>query len=166
MGPEQISRYIDRFEAVTFVVSRRLNALIRECIDDDLTLDQFLALRYIHNRGSCTASEMAETFCVNRSAITAITTRLADKRYMERVPDRRDRRVYSLRLTERGRDVYLSAAVRIHEQLAALIRQFPVEEIEQFLDSYERLADMIKREEMLKNRRDGDFGKDGELVNR
>lgn len=162
MGPEQIGQYIDRFEAVTDIVNRRLNALIRECIDDDLTLDQFMALRYIHKRGSCTASEMAERFCVNRSAITAITTRLADKQYLVRVPDERDRRVYSLMLTERGRDVCQSAVERIHELLEGLIRRFPRHDFDQFLNTLERLAELVKKDEWIKNEmnfQDGEWKK-------
>jgi len=146
MRPEIISDYIDRFEAVSFTVSRRLNALIRECIDAELTLDQFLTLRYIYNRNSCTASELSETFCVNKSATTAITSRLADKMYIQRVPDERDRRVVSFKLSEQGRDVYETAAHRIHEMLAGFIGQFSQEEIDQFLNSFERLAVIIQKD--------------------
>jgi len=146
MGPEQIIACINRFEAAWFVVNRRLNAIIRDCIDDDLTLDQFLALRFIHNRGSSTASEMAETFCVNKSAISAITTRLLGKQYIRRVPDRNDRRVYSLMLTESGKEVYRSTAARLHESLAEYVKLFSHQEIEQFLGLFERLADIFQKE--------------------
>lgn len=146
MKPDQISEYIGRFEAVMFTVNRRLNALIRECIDAELTLDQFLTLRYIFSRGSCTASELSETFCVNRSATTAITTRLADKNYLMRVPDEKDRRVVSFRLTEQGEAVYENAAQRIHELLAGFIEQFSQEEIDQFLSSFEKLASIIQKD--------------------
>jgi DNA-binding MarR family transcriptional regulator len=146
MKPEQISEYIDRFEAVTFTVTRRLNALIRERIDSELTLDQFMTLRYIYNRGSCTASELSDTFCVNKSATTAITTRLADKQYITRIQDERDRRVVSLHLSEKGREVYETAARRIHEMLGRFIGQFTQEEIDQFLTIYEKLAVIIQRD--------------------
>src|SRR5690606_5392483 len=144
MKIDRISEYIDRFEAVMFTVNRRLSALIRECIEDEVTLDQFLTLRYISNRGACTASELSESFCVNRSAITAITTRLADKQYIHRVPDEQDRRVISLMLTDKGREIYETAAARIHDLLSPIISRFPQTEIDQFLQSFERLADIFK----------------------
>lgn len=146
MRPDIISGYIDRFEAVSFTVSRQLNALIRDCIDAELTLDQFLTLRYIYNRGRCTASELSESFCVNKSATTAITSRLADKQYILRVQDDKDRRVVSLQLSEQGREIYESAADRIHEMLGGFISQFSQEEIDQFLNSFERLAAIIKKD--------------------
>lgn len=140
---DRINEYIERFEAAIFTVNRRLNNIIRDSIQEELTLDQFLTLRYIHKHGSCTASELSETFCVNRSATTAITTRLADKQYITRTPDERDRRMISLRLSEKGKQVYETAASRIHERLEGIIRQLPQTEIEQFLDTSERLLRII-----------------------
>jgi len=146
MNEDRIFAYIDRFEAVSFTVTRRLNALIRECIDTELTLDQFLTLRYIHKNKSCTASELSEIFCVNKSATTAITSRLVDKQYITRVQDDKDRRVVSFRLSEKGTQVLEAAASRIHELLEGFISQFTQEEIDQFLTLYEKLASIIKRE--------------------
>lgn len=146
MITDQIQEYIARFEAVSFTVSRRLNSLIREVIDEDLTLDQFLTLRYIFNRENCTAGELAEKFCVNRSATTAITSRLADKNYIQRMQDEKDRRVVSFSLTKQGKKIYEAAAERINRVLAGFIEQFSQEEIDQFLRTYEKLAVIVERE--------------------
>ena len=146
MDTGKITEYIDRFEAVSFTVTRKLNALIRECIDNELTLDQFLTLRYIYNRKSCTASELSDTFCVNKSATTAITSRLVDKQYITRVQDDKDRRVVSFQLSEKGTEVYEAAASRIQELLVGFISQFTQAELDQFLTLYEKLAAIIKKD--------------------
>lgn len=57
-----LKQIIDRYEAATFLVNRRLNAMIRELMPDDLTIDQFSTLRYLHSSKRSTPSELADIF--------------------------------------------------------------------------------------------------------
>jgi DNA-binding MarR family transcriptional regulator len=135
-----LKQMIDRYEAANFLVNRRLNAMIRELMPDDLTVDQFSTLRYLRSREKCTSSELADIFCVGKSSITAIITRLFDKNLIERMPDEKDRRVIYLALTEEGQQICDRMEEKIHVLLAKYINRFEEQEALFFIETFERLA--------------------------
>jgi DNA-binding MarR family transcriptional regulator len=135
---------IDRYEAASFIVNKNLNAFIRENISKELTIDQYSTMRYISNKKQCTASELVDVFCVGKSAISAIITRLADKNYIKRVRDQDDRRVVYLSLTEEGEQTFQMVDMKINEKIGYYLNSFSEEEVDSFVQSYERLANMIK----------------------
>jgi len=138
---------IQRYEEVSFIVNRRINALIRKSMADELTLDQYSTLRYIRRNGSCTSSELSDIFCVGKSSITAIITRLFDKQLIARMPDEKDRRVTYLALTDEGKRLTDEAEERIQETLGRIMNHFDKQEAIQFIDTFEKLAVVLTEQE-------------------
>lgn len=137
---------LGRYEAASFTVNKRFGALIKEQLQDVLTNDQHMTLSYIKRFGSCTTTELAEAFCVHKSAITAIVTRLAEKGYIDRIRDQKDRRIVYLSLTEEGLKVFQWADEKVFEVVAPFLKVFSEEEIESFLNLYEKLASVLNEE--------------------
>ncbi|GAA3408139.1 MarR family winged helix-turn-helix transcriptional regulator [Paenibacillus hodogayensis] len=146
MYEDMLHRIIDRYEQAAFTVNRRLNVLMREMMPDDLTIDQFSIMRYLCAHGTCTSSELSDTFCVGKSSITAIIGRLADKRLIARMPDDKDRRVIYLKLTEEGKSVVRLIEQKVHQLLSRLLTQFDPQEAETFIGTYEKLASVLSDE--------------------
>jgi DNA-binding MarR family transcriptional regulator len=140
MDPDKLKEIIRRYENVTFTVNRRINAMFKERLADDLTVDQYATIRYIWAKGRCTSSELADVFCVGKSSITAIITRLTDKRFIRRVPDDKDRRVIYLELTEEGEKMAESMQGVIQDLLSGHLNRFTEAEAEAFLGTFEKLA--------------------------
>lgn len=138
---------IRRYETTMFIVNRRVNAFIREIIPGELTIDQFSMLRKIHEQGSVTSSELSEWFCVGKSSITAIITRLADKGLLQRRPDSKDRRVTHLELTEEGRQLTLLLDRKVQDWLAKYLQHFKMEEAMLFMSLFEKLGEVLSEPE-------------------
>lgn len=138
-----LGSFISRYEEALFVVTRRLNAAIRERISEELTLEQYSVLRYLGKRGKATSSELADTFCVGKSSITAITTRLFDKQLIERLPDEKDRRVTYLGLTRFGSRLADEMEERIKDVLSQYLGHFAEQEAIQFIETFEKLAALL-----------------------
>ncbi|WP_270166553.1 MarR family winged helix-turn-helix transcriptional regulator [Paenibacillus sp. SYP-B4298] len=134
---------IRRYETTMFIVNRRVNAFIRELIPEELTIDQFSMLRKINEQGSVTSSELAEWFCVGKSSITAIITRLADKGLLQRRPDSKDRRVTHLELTGEGKELTEILDQKIQEMLGMYLQHFELEEAMQFMNLFEKLGRVL-----------------------
>ncbi|MBB6669861.1 MarR family transcriptional regulator [Cohnella nanjingensis] len=143
MDCKLLSQIISRYKSAMFTVQRRMNALIRDEMPQDLTIDQFSTLEYIRSRGQCTSSELAEVFCVGKSSITAIITRLFDKRLIKRLPDDKDRRVTYLRLTEEGERIAGELDGKIEDLLSRYMGHFEEKEASQFIETYEKLARVL-----------------------
>lgn len=135
-----LKQIIDRYEAATFVVNRRVNAMIREMMPGELTIDQFATLRYLRAQKMSTSSELADIFCVGKSSITAIVTRLSDKNLIKRLPDDKDRRVIYLALTEEGVQICDLMEEKIQQLLSKYMKHFDEQEATAFINTFEKLA--------------------------
>ncbi|MGU3473928.1 MarR family winged helix-turn-helix transcriptional regulator [Paenibacillus sp. D51F] len=148
MKEELLPDIIKRYEAASFVVTRRFNALIQEKLPEDLTREQFGIVRYLNSRGEsgggCTSTELADAFCVGKSTITSLITRLVDKELIQRNPDGKDRRVTFLSLTDKGIRTAKETDRIIKETLGRYIQAFEDEEALQFIEMFEFLADKLK----------------------
>lgn len=89
-------------------------------------------------------------FAVNKSAITAMTNRLVEKEMIQRLRDDIDRRVIYLSLTEKGKAWLAETETKIHHLVESLITQFSEEEIESFIQTYEKLANILQNLEEMK----------------
>ncbi|WP_053360514.1 MarR family transcriptional regulator [Bacillus sp. FJAT-27251] len=143
MPDNNINELVNRFIAVQFSVTKKAESFIKEEISSDLTNDQHYTLRYIHNIGSCTSSDLAEEFEVNKSAITAIINRLFERGLIQRTRDEKDRRVVYLALTPKGKELFLKTEERIANLVESFITSFEQEEIEQFINTYEKLNQIL-----------------------
>ncbi|WP_336774843.1 MarR family winged helix-turn-helix transcriptional regulator [Paenibacillus sp. MMO-58] len=137
---DMLGQIIRRYEGAHFTVHRRLTAMFRDLMPEDLTFDQSSTLRYLRTMGVCTSTELADAFCVGKSSITAIITRLFDKQLLERIPDEKDRRVTLLRLTEEGQRMADAVEVKIQEVIAKYLKHFNEKEALAFIETYEKLA--------------------------
>lgn len=144
MDQLEIKDIIDRYIATSHDVWKRGEYLVKEEIYENLTNDQLYLLRYIFQNGKCTTTELAEAFYVNKSAITAIISRLVEKKLVERSQDQDDRRIVYLTLTEDGRNLYLKMDAKVHKIVESFITQFDQQEISQFIKTYEKLANILK----------------------
>jgi DNA-binding MarR family transcriptional regulator len=138
-----IQELIDKYIDLSFSVHRKGESLIREQIGSDLTNDQQYTLRYISQVGSCTSTELAEKFDVKKSAITAIINRMWEKGLIQRTRDENDRRVVYLTLTEKGNELYSKSEERVYKLVESFIKQFDPKEIQQFIQTYEKLNQIL-----------------------
>lgn len=144
-----IQQFIERYLSVSFLVNKRGAALMK-CELDDITHDQYYVLRYIYKRGVCTSTELADVFAVNKSAITAMTNRLVEKGMIARGKDEDDRRVISLTLTEKGKMWLIETERKVYELVETMMTKLSHEEIEQFIQTYEKLAMILQEMEEKK----------------
>ncbi|MEH7494336.1 MarR family winged helix-turn-helix transcriptional regulator [Neobacillus niacini] len=151
MDKKIIQELIDRYVSVSFEVNKKAGSLIKCQMGEDLTIDQHYIIGYIQNSKECTSSELAEAFEVNKSAITAIINRLADRGLIERTRDENDRRVVYLSLSEKGIDLHHKTQEKVHLLVESFITQFDETEITNFITTYEKLALILtnmKKEEV------------------
>jgi DNA-binding MarR family transcriptional regulator len=151
MDKKIIQELIDRYVSVSFEVNKKAESLIKSQIEEDITIDQHYIIRYIQNSNECTSSELAEAFDVNKSAITAIINRLAERGLIERTRDENDRRVVYLTLSKKGKEMSRKTQEKVHLLVESLITQFEEKEITNFINTYEKLALILtnmKKEEV------------------
>ncbi|MCL6603611.1 MAG: MarR family transcriptional regulator [Paenibacillus sp.] len=135
-----INRYMDAY----LIVTRRINAQIRDSISEDLTSDQYLILRLIQAQELCTSTHLAEAFAVGKSSITAMTNRLVEAGMIERTRDENDRRQVYLSMTEFGKSVFDAAETQVQEIVSPYLFHFEESDIEKFIMMFEKLGSLMQ----------------------
>ncbi len=140
---DKAKQWIDRYVDVYLLVTRRINAQIREHLGEDLTNDQFQVVRIINSMDHCTSSHLAETLAVGKSSITAIVNRLVDAGIIDRTRDKADRRLVYLTLTEYGHTIFESAQEQMREIISPYLQHFEEKDIEMFISMFEKLGQLM-----------------------
>lgn len=142
MESKKLDALISRYEEVYFFATRKIASIVAELVQE-MTMEQYFAVRYLYKNGPCPASRLADVCGVNRSAITAMTDRLVNKGYVTRIRDGEDRRVVHLQVTEAGQAVYFSTLEKILRFVESYLQQLEDEEVEAFLRIYEKIGKII-----------------------
>lgn len=137
---EWINRYVNAY----MVVTRQINARLRDTFGEGLTNDQFLILRLIDGQEKCTSTYLAEAVAVGKSSITAIINRLDEAGMIERTRDENDRRQVYLTMTEHGQRVYRTSEKQMQEVISPYLFDFEDKDIEQFIMMFEKLAFLMQ----------------------
>ncbi len=88
--------------------------------------------------------ELSRRLMVTGGNITGITDQLEQEQLVVRVPDPRDRRVYSVKLTEAGRHAFAAMAA-VHEGwIAELLHGIAPEEKEQLIRLLSHMKQQLK----------------------
>lgn len=132
-------RYIDIFLHGT----KSISTLMSMQLIEELSLEQFSLVRMIYLHGPIRASELADQLLVHKSAITVKVDKLEKKGLIERHRDQEDRRSVFLSLTEQGTEMYEMLDSKINEFVEGIVQDIPSEEMESFLNVYEKIADYI-----------------------
>lgn len=144
MNRDRFEALLRRYEEVYFLSYRIARTMMSDRIQPELTHEQFYLLRSIQQHERIIPSELAELSFVNRSAITAMIDRLVKKGYVRRTRDDTDRRVVFLEITERGKEVFAEVEKSLRNFVEEVFKSIPVKETESFIDTYEKVANIIK----------------------
>lgn len=144
MDQTQLDEFIRRYEEVYFLSMRIVQSMMSEQMLSDLTHEQYIVFRTLKGLGTATPSDLAARCHVNRSAITAMIDRLVAKGYVRRLRDENDRRVVLLKSTAKGDKVYDQVKDSVHKYIESIIQRLNPEEIESFIQTYEKIGDIIK----------------------
>ncbi|CAM3432882.1 MULTISPECIES: MarR family winged helix-turn-helix transcriptional regulator [Saccharibacillus] len=143
LPPEDAKKLINRFLDSWLAIEREMGTVMRRQMQEELTNDQYYLLQHIMQRGPRTSSELAETFKVVKSSITAIVTRLVDRGLIERTRSEADRREVYLSLTERGHRIAEQVEQRVSESVGGYLSHFEQQEIEMVMAAFEKLAGLV-----------------------
>ncbi|HHY12595.1 MAG TPA: MarR family transcriptional regulator [Firmicutes bacterium] len=93
---------IDRIDKLIHLVAGKFGREIAQAVEGNMSMSQFLVLRFIAQSGPARVSQIAQKMQVTSSAVTFLTDKLVDKELIGRKRDKTDRRVVLVFVTEKG----------------------------------------------------------------
>jgi MarR family transcriptional regulator, organic hydroperoxide resistance regulator len=146
---EHFDEFLDRFHAAYTTTARKIGFELSKHLEAEvgLTGPQFFILHLLSQNGKSMVTMLAEGMRVKPSAITTMIDRLYKSGLVLRERDEHDRRIVFIELSDKGQLV-LSQAEHLRKQiLGQFLARLKPEELQVFVNVYERLAQLIKLEE-------------------
>jgi DNA-binding MarR family transcriptional regulator len=102
--------------------------LWKRALELELTYAQAQVLSHVQHHPGCLVSDVARAYAVTLPAVSQVVDRLADKRFLVREVDPRDRRATRLRVTRTGDALARALASVQVEGLAAVLAHLSADE--------------------------------------
>lgn len=101
--------------------------------DYNLTFSQFMVLEALYSKGDMSVGEIRERILSSVGTIPLIVNNLVKMNYVERLADKKDKRVSILHLTKEGRDVISKVAPKNEMMIEESMKVLDSEEKEKLL---------------------------------
>lgn len=118
----------------------------------DLTMPQLKVLFTLFLDGPQSCSALADALALSLPTMTGILDRLEERRYLERQPDRSDRRRLMIALTDEGQQLVEGLWAAGREELAAVIDTVAGEELAAIQRALTILVDALRQSQAAEKR--------------
>ena len=108
-------------------------------LDYDITIDQWLTLKTIHDNPGIPQREIAASVFKDQASITRIINALVQKGFLERKANPKDRRRFNLVLSKMGELVLSELDPVIQQNRNTALKGFQVSEVNTMRDQLERI---------------------------
>jgi DNA-binding MarR family transcriptional regulator len=108
-----------------------------------ISASQLNCLIALYENGPLPPSQIAKHIMVNSSTVTGIIDRLEQKELVERWRSAQDRRVITIYLTERGRQMAENAPPPIQQRVMDGLKRLSPGEIQRIVSALHKLTDML-----------------------
>jgi len=147
MVKSRIFAFADELNQIIPVIHREM---IRRQIDEihkgKITFQQLLILEFLERSGQLKMSEIAVFLDVSTAAVTGIVVRLVRQKYVERVYDKKDRRVIRIRLTPKGSQIVSKASQQRRNMVIKLFQNISDVDRTSYLRIIKQIRDTLLKQ--------------------
>jgi DNA-binding MarR family transcriptional regulator len=113
----------------------------------NLSVMQLLCLECLYENDRLSMSDIAENIMVNVSTVTGIVDRLEKKGFLERCRESGDRRVITIALTEKGRNLAENSPPLVHHKIIDAVKRLSETERAEISKALNTLSRLIETDE-------------------
>jgi DNA-binding MarR family transcriptional regulator len=101
-------------------------------------------LKFIAEKKNPTMKELADHLYITPPSVTAIIEPLAEERYLLREPDKTDRRIIRLTLTQKGSELLNKCLLLARKEIKAVLDKMDEEEVDNLCSGLAHLLKIMK----------------------
>lgn len=116
---------------------------ISSCTYENMTRSHFEALFALDDLGQISMSEMAKKLILSKSYTTALVDKLVKEGFVERIPNKRDRRMIYIDITDKGRNFLEEHKKAVEENIESRINYLEEEQLYRLRVSAKEMKDII-----------------------
>lgn len=107
----------------------------------------FHVLKVLKGRGPLPMSEIGRRVCISKSNMTSLIDKLVENGLAERMPDKNDRRVINIALTQKGNDIIKEWHVHSSQDIKNKLSSISDEDLETFHESIKNIRIILNKME-------------------
>ncbi len=147
MSQSFLDESLYRLDELMQQILRSLYRKVWRSVAVEITESQFGLCKLVKRHGCMTVSELAEALGVSLSAVTVTADKLCRSGFLERRPDKNDRRVVWLALTAEG-DRMISEILEVwHRTVKSYFVRLPAGDVKRLVEICEKLLAIVRAEE-------------------
>jgi len=124
-------------------IIKKISSETNKLLPENMTSSQFFLLKFIYCHEKCKAADIAKNLCISPAAVTNIVDRLYKNNWIEKVRSDKDRRIVWLKLSKKGKELYLKAREKKYELLAEILNNITFEEMYLLKNILTKIADNL-----------------------
>ncbi|AIE60407.1 MarR family winged helix-turn-helix transcriptional regulator [Bacillus methanolicus] len=132
-------RQIAEVEKLLRTVYRKLRQEIHLIIGSEVSLNEFMVLKYLFLTGRAKASDLSKELKVSASHITSVTDSLVKKGLIMRQRSDQDRRIVEMVLTDSGRLLVQNLEEKKSAYFQSKFSHFSEQELSDFIRLFQKL---------------------------
>ncbi|HOX54068.1 MAG: MarR family transcriptional regulator [Candidatus Omnitrophica bacterium] len=142
---------MDRVEQIVKEISMLMPKMMRRMhrgniAYSDIPISQLTIMMAVAEQGTTQATKLCKEMKVSAPSITGIVDRLVRTKYIRRTPDKKDRRVINLTLTEKGQREIKTLRDRMCNRWKSILMELTPEDREVYLSLMKKILVILEKE--------------------
>ncbi|MGM0212926.1 MarR family winged helix-turn-helix transcriptional regulator [Enterococcus sp. AZ109] len=121
------------------------DAIIPICEEYGLTLQQFMILAELEREPDLMAGQLSKRVGILKSNFATVRKKLEEKQLIEHHRDEKDQRVFALRLTNEGHQLFVKINAKIDEKFALYFNEDAEDSFKKILEGLNELQDLLTK---------------------
>lgn len=141
-----MSAAVDRIVETAIYLQTESRRVAREqCAVHGITATQLNVLKLLEQVGALSLSELSRRMAAKNSTVTGIIDRMVVAELVAREQSQDDRRVWKIRMTEKGRALSAAIEVAPWDLLRSALAALPANELQQLIGTLTKIAAHVER---------------------
>ncbi len=143
MSQNKLEEIIQNFIVIAPLFKKKLVARSRGCSTSPFNHSHFQIMIVLNEDGMMPISEVGKKLFISTPNMTKLLNKLIDEEIIERIPDKNDRRIINIDLTDKGRSYLDEQFKNIQNSLKERLSTLSDDRIDQLYISLENLKDIL-----------------------
>ncbi|MGZ7043937.1 MAG: MarR family winged helix-turn-helix transcriptional regulator [Methanobacterium sp.] len=145
MDEERMNKMVDDLYLLFPLFRKKLFKHKKGLKEGQIPRSYYHVLGVLKKRGELPMSKIGNRVHISKSNMTSLIDKLVEDGLVERIPDKNDRRVINIKITDKGNDLLKNLRKHSNNEIKKNLSALSDEDMEKLYDSVENIKDILKK---------------------
>ncbi|HML04727.1 MAG TPA: MarR family transcriptional regulator [Methanobacterium sp.] len=145
MDEEKLNRMVDNLYVLFPLFRKKLFKHKKKLKKGHMPRSYYQVLGILKKRGELPMSEIGRRVHISKSNMTSLIDKLVEDELVERMPDKNDRRVINIAITNKGKGLLLNWRKFSNNEIRKNLSGLSDDDLEKFYTSIENIRDILNK---------------------